>query len=777
MTNNESKLRINDPTKLLNMFQGDNFQLDTQQKIKRIIQCTIAKKIKKYFQCGYNPNEKDSNEKSLSEDAQFEYCTSSPKFQPETCFVTSSDRPIEMSKVSLAAVTAPEGKGKIEIPAKHYIDTVMRFHELREFESQPMLHEVIAKRYLNSAVGSAGIVTLMLIYKPMERVIFCKLVLRKDKLSPDTIEYLDKELNKDNLYQKGHRKNVTLQNEPGNIQFYEIEIKKEAPFTDSMYLGYIFNTILVDKVLKNCEQDIVFFPVTERISTMFGLEGHALFMIIQRIDKKNNRYAATLFDPLTGKNQVGEFLQKCLNKSNNHSNQITIYQQDKNCPLNFQTTWNNPKSFCVAYSLMWFDCIMNTLYNIELYNQKYPDNKIQVPLNSWSQIVSETLNKFSNINETISDEKMLILKSLDESIHFNPHEILLRFLNKLIEDFKIAYPKDANILEEHIVKSFQKDTSFLKVEIPDETGTGFTKKIYMLPSKHTAALQLEHSDISKIENPFFAPNTRLNPENSRNLNIERESEHLALKELLKENFYKDCKLDTDCVSDVNPNVQMKCDKMDDNEYGYCIPKKKSIKEECSNNDDCLSNFCHKNECRSQFYRDNHDTRLELDDEYTYLQKLYKIDKKRAGDQCTNDSDCISDNCFENKCKRLLPDDEYTYLQKLYGINKKRAGDQCNNDSDCISDNCFENKCKRLLPDEIKKYYFTEFLNTQERTPTDKNKALGNLDFSKEFRETPKYIPYKPENKALGNLDFLEEFKEKPKYMMDELDMDEPDMDD
>lgn len=569
--------------------KSENDVLDHFDLLFRLVKLTIAKKFKKLFWC-------ETPEKKLKQKSPNFIDEMQKEFQTVQC-ETKIGKPVIQTKLKLNLFDGQNKVEQREISAETYLERAMRYFE---YEVPEQLYSVIFNKYQNSGLSrKLKYIHCEIITNQTGDIHTLALTIAEQYLNHHSRTILENIIQ---IKQKTHKNpnaescckfglnDIDVIKYPfGDEQLYRISTSKLTYIDcyDRTAIRIIFHQVLM-QTLKHCRVELAYIPFTW--TDYEDVSAHAMAMVVE-YNSSNDSAKAFVFDPVErSTNQVFE-LERSLDAAqySMQNNRFNLYQEAIAPYQNFQAVWRDNTGYCVIYSLIWLEFVLNIKQNIKMYNEemKQKDPKsIQLPesLLSWGEVLSSNLNKVTEIINLKFKNNQEFNKMYD-SKDAN-QEFVLRYLLKLLEEFMIKYPEPASKLQSTIVQSMQMFDYEKQKQFATKDGQNENRYIM---GKHFADLSPEKFEKDLVKDPFFGHNLPwIETEDLTNIQNESELEDFYLRKRLKKHYETECKKDSDCK---NEKMDMICDKFHDNKSGYCIPKKKLIKDNCNSNQECLSKFC------------------------------------------------------------------------------------------------------------------------------------------------------------------------------------------
>lgn len=619
---------------------------DTDTKIDRIVKITIAKKIRALMKCDIPLNDDDLLTNKICQ-SKYEKSIGDSFFQVPVKEDVSNERSFLKIKRKYWDREPMLVDSKRSIKGKIFTRLLMRYVVLESLGGERLFYDTVYERYSSQLSSmyqyhNKGILVFFQSYNDTN-TFKLEFWIPPDKTNDKLYEYWER---KNNFPFHGIRTRVVVV--PKQYKFWTLEAEFDINDpTDSSSVFQLFYDFVEHLNVQSHNSLQYFRLINKRYENNNKTFDHALAMLIQ---PGQNIYNVIIFDPHGNSNKDVETFINFMKIHQTESesglpNTIEIYHHETSCPQNFQSVWNDQIGYCVLYQLMWFDCVMNVLFNIEKYNQEFQtieqrSERIEqttehlqrqikeVPIHLWIQKVSHYLNQ-------IDDIVKIVYKPFESDafqIEKIKQEIILRFWYKFEEDYRKFFPDSAAELEKFI----QDD---LKIDNPESIqalhaleynlyqpiiGKGMYANDLMfdtipnLPMLNGFYIDKDGNFFKGSEQPYQNYD-EIGLTDSDHVDHERTVEDVILKRYIGEKLKKACTSDSQCK---NKKLAMICDKFEGNKLGSCIPEKKRILEKCNQNQECLSDHCNSDICRMKRTSNNF---IDVDNYVSNLKQL-QIDK-------------------------------------------------------------------------------------------------------------------------------------------------------
>lgn len=613
---------------------------NVDQQIDKIVKYTIAKKVRKLMWCD-DPKEIPENEteeqREKREDDENEEilnntkCESKhnqsisnswyqiPSFESLNNYPNPFTKDFVISKRLYWDKLSTGARSKRSIPGKIFVRFLMRYMDDKSVNSEIPFHKTIYRKYFdtfNKDQQDCGSIELRMYDYIDDNKFQIIWIIPKTTMSPNLKKIYNNVIN-------------SKINNFAAIETDNVFAIRYSSFNNQLFSGEsveIFMYGILLEYLNSCKSEVIFIQtgVFEEYNDSNKNSQHAIGMIVQ---KHKSSYDIMIVDSHGNDNAtVNKFIkninfgQKAIGK-----NLFRLYQLEASCPENFQSTWKDYIGYCVMFSYMWFDCVMDVIYNIEKYNQKKGNSSLSienVPIISWIQKVSHYLNQIDDIVQIIYHP--FDNEGIHEQTYKTRAEIIFRFTLQLIEDYRKFFPEGIANLENYMKEDLQKRHNDRTRAL---SAYGHYENIYGY-GKHFDDLNLkENASYSNLEGFFYDKNGGFfdgsdrpysTDDDSFNIDTERRVEDILLTGFAGSKYNQYCYSDSDCEHD---RMGMTCDSTEESDSGLCIPTKKTTMTMCDHNSECISDLCQNRICRMK--RNQDDKLIDIKD---YVEKLKEIQR-------------------------------------------------------------------------------------------------------------------------------------------------------
>jgi hypothetical protein len=613
-----------------------------EAKIDRIVRYTIAKKVRQLMWCDEPkeiPNSETEEQREEREENETEEMLKNTKCESKykksifnswyqiPSFETLNNNPDPFTKDFTIAKRKYWDKLPINVRSKRsisgnlFVKFLMRYVDYQRFHKTTPFHETIYRKYFDTFdkdLQTCGSIYLQIFEYIDDEIFQVHWTIPKRAMTPK----IEKIYNDINIYKIPNFMAYDIGDDMFQISY---EANNNQNFSGEGVEIFMYDILL--EYLNNCKSEVIFIQtgVFEEYNDSNKNTEHAIGTIVQ---KHKSFYDIMIVDPHGNNNaMINKFIkninfgQKAIRK-----NLFRLYQMEASCPDNFQSTWKDDVGYCVIYTYMWFDCVMNVIYNIQKYNQKKENSSLQienVPIIAWVQKISHYLNQIDDIVQIIYHP--FDGEGIFEQTYKTKAEIIYRFTLQLIEDYRKFFPDGVAKLENFMKTDLQKQhkdrTRALKENGYYEQIYGYGKYFDDLDLNTNVSYSNLEGFLYDKNGGFFDGSDRSysTDDDSFNIDNERHVEDIILKRFAGSKYNQYCYSDSDCEHD---RIGMVCDSSEESDSGVCIPTRKTTMTMCDHNSECISNSCQNGICRMK--RNQNDKLIDVKDYVENLKEIQRI---------------------------------------------------------------------------------------------------------------------------------------------------------